>query len=118
MLLAVAVRPAVSQQGQLDGSPTLFTVMAAINAAGYDADLQSPSNHPLRDAVRAELAKRNIPCLAEIKEFYQAHKRRTDTGELSQYISFAMSVGGPPDFTFKARSIEIPPDAGALNGFS
>ena len=46
------LRAAPAQQGQLDASPTLFTVMAAINAAGYDADLDSPNNNPLRKAVR------------------------------------------------------------------
>jgi hypothetical protein len=63
--------------------------MAAINAAGYDADLASPSNHPLRDAIRQELAKRNIPSLPQIKAFFAEHRKRNDTEELSQYISFA-----------------------------
>ena len=118
LLAAMAVRGAPPEQGQLDASPTLFTVMAAINAAGYDADLASPSNHPLRDALRAELARRNIPCLPQLKEFYQQHRRRDDTEELSQYISFAMAVKGPPDFDFKARDVEVPPDAAALRDFA
>ena len=48
------------EMGQLDASPTLFTVMAAINAAGYDAQLDSPNNHPLRKAIRDELAKKKL----------------------------------------------------------
>jgi tetratricopeptide (TPR) repeat protein len=120
LLAAMAARPAACQQGQgqLDASQTLFTVMAAINAAGYDADLQSPNNHPLRDAVRAELAKRKIPSLNDLKDFFREHRRRSDTAELSQYISFAMAVDGPPEFHFKARSVEIPPDAAALSGLA
>jgi hypothetical protein len=56
-----------TESGQLDASPTLFTIMAALNAAGYDADLSSSMNSPLRNRVRAELAKEEIPSLAKIK---------------------------------------------------
>ena len=112
--LAALVARAAVPEGQLDASPTLFTVMAAINAAGYDAELASPNNHPLRDAIRAELAKRNIPSLPEIKEFYAAHRRKNDALELGQYISFALAVNGPPEFAFKARRLEIPPEAASL----
>ena len=112
-ILAVAflARAEPQELGQLDASPTLFTVMAAINAAGYDADLASPHNSPLRDAIRAELAKRKIPSLPALKDFFQKHRRRTDTDELSQYVSFALTVeGASPDFAITQREVEIPPD--------
>jgi tetratricopeptide (TPR) repeat protein len=105
-----------SDTGQLDASPTLFTVMAAINAAGYNADLDSPSNHPLRARIRAELAKQNIPSLAAIKTFYERHRQSGDTDELSQYISFGLTAGPPPDFTFKVRDADVPPDVKQLKG--
>lgn len=105
------VSPALSAEtGQLDASPTLFTVMAAINAAGYSADLSSSNNHPLRDQIRAELAKRNIPSLPALKEFFERHRKRTDTQELSQYISFALTAGPPPNFAIKERDVDVPPD--------
>ena len=111
ILVIAAVVPATGAElGQLDASPTLFTVMAAINAAGYTADLSSPNNHPLRDEIRAELAKRNIPSLPAIKEFFERHRKRSDAAELGQYVSFALTVGGPPTFTFKQRDVDIPPD--------
>jgi tetratricopeptide (TPR) repeat protein len=109
--VARAQQPAL---GQLDASPTLFTVMAAINACGFDADLASPSNHPLRNAIRAELKKKDIPSLPALKEFFLSHKRRTDTGDLSQYISFALSSSGPPSFAVKMRDVEIPPDVSGM----
>lgn len=109
---------AQSAQGQLDASPTLFTVMAALNAAGFDAELASPSNHPLRDSVRQELAKRNIPSLEAIRSFIRTHQRKNDTEDLRQYISFALSVTGPPAFDFKTREVEIPPEAAALRDFA
>lgn len=104
--------------GQLDASPTLFTVMAAINAAGYDAALDSPTNHPLRYAVRDELAKRSIPSLPALKQFFAKHHAHDDTAELTHYISYALTCAGPPDFAIKKRDVDVPPDVRALDGFS
>ncbi len=119
LLTMVVVAPATSAElGQLDASPTLFTVMAAINAAGYSADLASPNNHPLRDAIREELAKRNIPSLPAIKDFFERHRKKNDVLELSQYISFALTVSGPPAFAIKARDVDVPPDVTAMKELS
>jgi tetratricopeptide (TPR) repeat protein len=104
--------------GSIDASPSLFTVMAAINAAGYKADLSSPNNHGLRAAVQAELAKREIPSLPALKDFFDKHRKRTDSQELSQYISFALSCSGPPTFAFTIRDVDIPPDAAVLRDLS
>jgi len=72
VLTLIASLPAAAraaEAGSIDASPSLFTVMAAINAAGYKADLSSPQNHPLRAAVQAELAKRDIPSLPALRSF-------------------------------------------------
>jgi tetratricopeptide (TPR) repeat protein len=116
--VAFAAHAEQQQLGQLDASPTLFTVMAAINAAGYDADVKSPDNHPLRDAIRAELARRKIPSLPDLKQFFKDHRRRTDTEELSQYISFALTAGGPPNFAINKRDVEVPPDVTGMSELS
>jgi hypothetical protein len=92
--------------------------MAAINAAGYKAEWASPNNHPIRAAVQAELAKRNLASLGPLKEFFESHRKRTDAQELSQYISFALSCNGPPNFEFAMRDVEIPPDAMTLRELS
>jgi tetratricopeptide (TPR) repeat protein len=114
-----AVVPATGAElGQLDASPTLFTVMAALNAAGYSADLASPVNHPLRDEIRAELAKRNIPSLAAIREYFERHRKKNDVLELSQYISFGLTASGPPTFAIKERDVDIPPDVLPIRDFS
>src|SRR5437870_9468817 len=117
-MLAVKAAAFPAETGQLDASQSLFTVMAAINAAGYSADLSSPTNHPLRAAVRAELAKRNIPSMAGIKDFFDRHRQKNDTLELSQYISFALSCTGPPAFAFTQRDVEIPPDVSGMKELS
>jgi len=120
-ILVLAALPALAtpaESGQLDASPSLFTVMAAINAAGYKAEWASPNNHPIRAAVQAELAKRNPASLGPLKEFFESHRKRTDAQELSQYISFALSCTGPPNFEFAMRDVEIPPDAMTLRDLS
>ncbi len=63
LLIYAAAGLTAAEEGQLDASRSLFSVLAAINAAGYDADLDSPANHPLRARIRRELASREIPCL-------------------------------------------------------
>jgi tetratricopeptide (TPR) repeat protein len=118
VFLAAAWALHAAEPGQLDASPSLFTVMAAINAAGYDADVASPSNHPIRAAIRQELARRNIPSLPAIKEFVAKHKHGSDTAELAQYISFALSCSGPPTFEFKQRDVDIPPDVSGMTSLS
>lgn len=92
--------------------------MAAINAAGYDAGIDSLLNdhYRVRTQIRAELAGKNIPSLSELRAFYKEHKKPSDTADLSQYISFAMIAKGPPDFEMPPGL--IPPDVQGLEGFS
>jgi predicted negative regulator of RcsB-dependent stress response len=116
VLAADVTRPARAAENQFDVSITLFSTMAAINAAGYDVDLNSAANYPIRNQIREELAKRNVPALAELRQFYQEHRKGTDTATLSQYISFALLAGGPPGF--KLDEGDLPPDVQPLIGFS
>ena len=115
-LCASFSRAAVAGENQFDVSITLFSTMAAINAAGFDAEINSQANYPIRNQVREELSKRNIPSLNELKAFYQQHRKGTDTATLSQYISFALLAQAPPEF--KLEDGELPPDVKELYGFS
>jgi len=92
--------------------------MAAINAAGYRAEWSSPNNHPIRFAVQTEVAKRDIPSLAALKEFFENHRKKNDRLELSQYISYALSCTGPPAFEIALRDVDTPPDVMPLREFS
>jgi tetratricopeptide (TPR) repeat protein len=118
LAVCLTARVAPAQTGQLDASPTLFTVMAALNAAGFDADANSPNNHPIRAAIRDEILKRNPPSLAAIKEFVAKHKRSNPSAEFGQYVSWALSVGPPPGFAFKQKEIETAPEASTLTGLA
>ncbi|MBK9170554.1 MAG: tetratricopeptide repeat protein [Bryobacterales bacterium] len=115
LLSLPAVRAA--EPGQLDASPTLFTVMAALNAAGYDADLHSPNNHPLRHEIRKKLAARDIPIRDGLRQYFESHRKQPATADLSQYISFALVSEGPPNFRLRMRTIDRPPDVGPLTDF-
>jgi len=118
LALTIGARAEQPAPGQLDASQTLFTVMAALNAAGFDAGLDAPHGHRLRKEVREELASRPIPSLAAIKQFVAAHRQPDATAELSQYISLALVVGDPPNFAIRKRDVEIPPDAMRVRDFA
>ncbi len=113
-LLALALPAA--ELGQLDASPSLFAVSAALHAAGYDADLDSPLNDPLRALMRRELAARQAPSLAALRTFFEEHRQRDATADFSQYVSFALSVQGPPDFKYRYLLNQLPPDVFPLQG--
>jgi tetratricopeptide (TPR) repeat protein len=118
LAMALTAHAATQERGQLDASPTLFTVMAAMDAGGIGVDPESTANHPLRAAVRAEIAKRAVPSLEELKKYFALHRQKNDTLELSQYVSFGISAGDPPDFEIRKRDIDIPPDVSALSELS
>ncbi|MEP7352489.1 MAG: hypothetical protein ABI824_04575 [Acidobacteriota bacterium] len=125
--------------GQLDGNPILFTVMAAINAAGYDTDVDSPTNSPLRKAVRDYLAQQNIPSLPELKRYFRDHRpganvtpasrvaspdapigkvASNDEANLGQYITFALMSKGAPDFGPAQPNYPMPKDAESIRDFA
>lgn len=115
--LALAVSALAQQPATTDSSHTLFAVMAAVNAAGYDADLNSPHNHPVRAAVRREIAAANVPSLTALRTFYAAHRNPNTARDLGQWISFALLIGEPPEFKFRVREGDLPPEVAALKEF-
>ena len=96
----------------------IFTVMTALNAAGFDVELGS-QYHPVRVQVR-NLAKSLDPDLVQrLKAFYQEHKRnQSDEAQLSRYISLAVTVTDPPDFKVEDKDEVLPPDVRDLKDFS
>ena len=103
---------AAADQNRLDANENVFTMMAALNSAGYDTDLESPRNSPLRKQVREYVAQRKVPILDEIREFYKAHPPGA-----GPYLSLALSLTPGPEFAFNTRTVDIPPDAVALEKF-
>jgi hypothetical protein len=118
--------PTVVPQNQtpitLDSNETIFAVLAALNACGYDQDLTI--SDATRSNVRAEL-QRNLRESEEgeaartaVCEFYEGHVASKDANRnLSQYISLALYLDGPPHFVPRLNEEELPPDASAIAGF-
>lgn len=115
ILLAVSCAPAGAQgETQLDGNPALFAVLAAMNAAGYDAEMDSPTNHPLRAEIRRAVQAKNPPSLARLRAFLRDTPQGDWNAELSRYVSFALTLGPPPGFKAKYDPAQTPPDVIAL----
>lgn len=103
---------------QLGSNETLFAVLAAINVAGYDEGVQLPDANPIRRQLREAIAKQDIEVLPALRQFYRKHLQKNGVQDLSQYISYALSVTGPPDFAWKTRDVDVPPDAMSLAEFT
>jgi hypothetical protein len=105
----------------LDNSEALFTVLTAINACGYDAELSI--SDPLRAQIRGEVAK-TIDATAGAKEstqvlcqFYAEHQPADPGRTLAQYVSLALCLEAPPALGLKVKEADLPPDASYVSGF-
>jgi hypothetical protein len=107
-------------QVALDTSETLFTVLTAINACGYDTELDA--SDPLRGQIRADVAK-NIEASEDLKtsvgvmcQFYQDHQLPEASRNLAQFVSLALYLNPPPALTLKVKEADLAPDAAAVLG--
>lgn len=102
------------QMGQLDASPTIFAVLAAANAAGYDAGINAVSSSPVRKAVREYLAKQNLKSVPPIQRLLRDLNAKDPSQELTKLISFSLFSAGPPSFKPIRDDVPLPPDAAPL----
>ena len=119
--MSVSVCPAqTSGKVALETSETLFTVLSAMNACGYDAELSL--SDPLRAQMRAEItavtrsydqAKEETEILCK---FYHDHEQADSARNLAQYVSLALCLDAPPGFALKVKDADLPPDAGIVAG--
>jgi tetratricopeptide (TPR) repeat protein len=121
LILSLVLLPAMgrSQQGSvnLDSNEQLFCVLAAINAAGYDAGLGTETGDNTREEVRGALSRRNASVLSDLRKFYTAHQVADNAGAtLGEYVSLALLLGPPPNFAFTVPETDLPPDAKDVRG--
>jgi tetratricopeptide (TPR) repeat protein len=126
ILLGTAVTPATRGQAgpadaqtgvSVEANQSIFSVMCALDAAGFAADESTLSEMPSRLALRGELLKMQGPATDALRQFYHDYAM-ADPGEtLSRYITFALVIGPPPRFTFLLGHDVMPPDALAIEGF-
>lgn len=115
IVLAALSAPA-AEQGQLDSSLSLFTILAAYHAARAPEQPWRAADESLREAIVAEILSRKPSTLPALKNFFEQHRQRDPVEDLSQYISFALSVHGPPEFKYRFLLNQLPPDVFPLQG--
>lgn len=104
----------------LETSPTLFSVLAAINSCGYNQELSGSA--PVRAQVRADIdiAVRGSAEAAQARDqlcaFYRDHQQPDPSRDLAQYISLALNLGDPPTFPTLLKESDLPPDASYVLG--
>src|SRR5947209_3023621 len=105
----------------LDTSETLFTVLAAMNSCGYDVNLNGSDAQRLN--IRAEVQKslheseEAQGIMTSMCDWYQAHRGKDPAHDLSQYISLALYLQGPPHFLPRGKEDDLPPDAVPIAAF-
>jgi tetratricopeptide (TPR) repeat protein len=99
----------------LETSEPLFQMAAALNACGYDADLEHSA--PVRAEVRADInaalqqsedARKSRDALCD----YIAQHQLTDPGlAVGQYVSLALYLSPAPDLVPNVDETDLPPQA-------
>jgi hypothetical protein len=105
----------------LDTSETLFTVLTAMNTCGYDLNLSGSDAQRLN--IRAEVQRKlreseeAQEAVSAMCDWYQGHRGIDPAHDLSQYISLALYLEGPPQFLPKVKEDDMPPDAAPIAAF-
>jgi tetratricopeptide (TPR) repeat protein len=118
----LAPRPRVAQPEAggaavtLETSESLFDLAAALNACGYDSDLDSSA--PVRKKVRDEInqALASAPPAARdhrdaLCGYIRDHQLSDPSLDLAQYISLSLYLNPPPQLTPSVGETELPPDS-------
>jgi tetratricopeptide (TPR) repeat protein len=117
LLAPVAARAQQAGNVVLEANEQLFSILAALSAAGYDSGAGAATGSEVREELRAALASRSSAVLPELRQFFAEHQVAGDPGaDLGQYVSLALLLGPPPDFHFSVPESDLPPDAKALAG--
>ena len=106
-----------SVSATIDRDLTVFTTIAALNAAGFDVELGS-QYHPVRQLVRSRLASLDPDLSARLRAFYLEHKGdEADEDQLAKYLSLALNLTAPPSLEFAFEEDRTAPDARDLADF-
>jgi tetratricopeptide (TPR) repeat protein len=99
----------------LENNESLFTVLAGMNACGFNEDLDA--SPVLRTQIRNEIAEaaartpEGQEALSRWCRFYMDHQQNEPSRQLSQYISLALNLNDPPNLGTKIRESDLPPDS-------
>ena len=96
----------------------VFTVMAALNAAGFDYETSGREMSQVRQLIRRETAKIDPSLLEALQTFYGSHNLAADDADQQVvYTSLALLLSGPPDFQVTIQETEMPEDVREVLGF-
>lgn len=94
----------------IDSDIRIFSVVTALNVAGFDVELGS-QYHPVRTEIRKIANNLDPDLVRRMKAFYVSHKAgAADEDQLAKYISLAVVLTDPP-FKPVAREEGLPDNA-------
>ena len=96
----------------------VFTVMAALNAAGFDHETAGRDMSGVRQLIRRETENVDSVLLEMLRTFYSSHNLSTEAADQQvAYTSLALLLSGPPDFQITVQEEEMPEDVKQVLGF-
>ncbi len=97
----------------------VFTVMAAINAAGFDYEARGREMSDFRRSLREHLAQKLEPALlARMQAFYEEHAEVVSRRDQHiDYTSLALILSGPPEFSLSMPEADMPGQTWRVRGF-
>jgi tetratricopeptide (TPR) repeat protein len=87
-------------------------------AGGFEPDLDSPTNHPLRKAVSDHLKAQKGDSIFQLKRFVRDHHQKTPGAEFNQYVAYGLMLNGAPDFSYRLDQTALPPEVIGLEGLT
>jgi hypothetical protein len=102
----------VSEYGvDFQADPRLITVMAALEAAGFDPVPAGRTPSVFRAKLRKDLANVDPDLRLRLKNFYERNKLpapATPADQAARYVSLALALGAAPSLDAPARSEDLP----------
>ena len=102
----------VSEYGvDFQADPRLITVMAALEAAGFDPVPAGRTPSVFRAKLRRDLANVDPDLRLRLKTFYERNKLpapATPADQAARYVSLALALGAAPSLDAPARSEDLP----------
>jgi hypothetical protein len=98
-------------------SPQIFATMCALDAAGFDANVDTIAGIPALISLRENLLQLHGPATDALRQFYREHALAGSGETLARYIAFALVAGPPPDFQYQVKEDALPPEVLQLEGF-
>ena len=116
--LAPPVALFAAEGDQLDADERMFTVMAALNAAGYERGVGTAGDSLVRQVVRQRLAGFDGESLPLLRTAIEQWEADTEDDFLTQFVSYALVCEPAPTFELTADlPTDLPPEVRRMRGF-